>query len=461
MTEGTRNIDLPDYAIALILLYYLLIKKYIELEFKQDVEIDRNENTTFYEDLYLYDLFDYRQREPGGYNSKFSEIETKLKQNYQFDDLDIPETLGQLAKLTPKLNKYIKGYDKDWISKINDSFKDKIKEEFLKRLRKIFSTNFIIIADPNELSINSDDRSEFSECEALILRHFSSKFSLLNNFNSIKNNWDAVVLVIHKDSLKASPLGGYFVTADSLSNVVKKRCSIKLCMHERFAKQHTPKRARGTGFFIGPNLIATAAHLFRFTDDCEHDSLEEYRFLVNVTSTSDVNLLGNILINEEDIYMPVKTQKFGYTCADTVGEDWAIIEVKPLVDSGKKNSVICIKLITNSPQEILPKSIYCIGHPIGMPKKIAFDGKVTNNFSDTDFFCSLDLFGGNSGSPVFDAETHKAIGVAVGLGVSRLEDCSEELIPSEIMHEKCLIYKTVIVGNKYSGTRINRLNWLK
>ena len=56
--------------------------------------------------------------------------------------------------------------------------------------------------------------------------------------------------------------------------------------------------------------------------------------------------------------------------------------------------------------------LFVIGHPIGLPAKIALDGKVTE-VSKKVFESDLDIFYNNSGSPVFSQSTHKVIGILV------------------------------------------------
>src|SRR5262249_3665943 len=57
--------------------------------------------------------------------------------------------------------------------------------------------------------------------------------------------------------------------------------------------------------------------------------------------------------------------------------------------------------------------LYVIGHPSGLPAKFA-DGAEVRTASDPAFFtANLDTYGGNSGSPVFNAATHEVEGVLV------------------------------------------------
>jgi len=57
--------------------------------------------------------------------------------------------------------------------------------------------------------------------------------------------------------------------------------------------------------------------------------------------------------------------------------------------------------------------VHIIGHPVGLPAKYAAGAQVRDNSSAAYFVANLDSFGGNSGSPVFNAETHFVEGVLV------------------------------------------------
>jgi len=57
--------------------------------------------------------------------------------------------------------------------------------------------------------------------------------------------------------------------------------------------------------------------------------------------------------------------------------------------------------------------IYTIGYPSGLPEKVSVNARVRTNDHLQYFFSSLDAFQGNSGSPVFNLETHEVIGILV------------------------------------------------
>ncbi len=52
-----------------------------------------------------------------------------------------------------------------------------------------------------------------------------------------------------------------------------------------------------------------------------------------------------------------------------------------------------------------------LGHPNGLPLKVADSASVLRNDEPRSFDTDLDAFQGNSGSPVFDAASRKVIGI--------------------------------------------------
>jgi V8-like Glu-specific endopeptidase len=56
--------------------------------------------------------------------------------------------------------------------------------------------------------------------------------------------------------------------------------------------------------------------------------------------------------------------------------------------------------------------VYVLGHPAGLPLKYA-PGSWVSDVEESYFTTDLDIYSGNSGSPVFDSETHQVIGMVV------------------------------------------------
>src|SRR5262249_37357901 len=59
------------------------------------------------------------------------------------------------------------------------------------------------------------------------------------------------------------------------------------------------------------------------------------------------------------------------------------------------------------------QAVHVIGHPSGLPAKFAGGAAVRNNQPNAFFVANLDTYGGNSGSPVFNSDTHVVEGILV------------------------------------------------
>lgn len=66
----------------------------------------------------------------------------------------------------------------------------------------------------------------------------------------------------------------------------------------------------------------------------------------------------------------------------------------------------------NDPTDYIGEDLYTIGHPLGLPKKLVPNGKVSGRKFKDQYQTTLDTFMGNSGSPVFNDE-HKLVGLFV------------------------------------------------
>jgi V8-like Glu-specific endopeptidase len=170
-----------------------------------------------------------------------------------------------------------------------------------------------------------------------------------------------------------------------------------ICESERFAKQ--PSAGLCTGFLVGPNLLATAGHCIMNQDDCDKRVWAfDYK-----TSEKDENG-EHIKLKDKNIYQ----------CKRIIGrhqnrhfKDFAVIELdRPVV--GRKP----LKLNRSIRPIAVGEKVLVIGHPSGLPMKIADSAQVTD-LSHNIFYATLDTYGGNSGSPVFNQRTGEVEGILV------------------------------------------------
>jgi len=170
--------------------------------------------------------------------------------------------------------------------------------------------------------------------------------------------------------------------------------SSNLCPNEKFADQE-----RGpvcSGFLVGPDLVLTAGHCVGSERECK-----DYKFVFDyakVRPGHDPSLIPKSKV---------------YSCKTLIGQeftrndqDWALIRLdRPVTDRRPLE-------IERSTEASLNTPLTIIGHPSGLPSKIARGGKI-HKVENHHYVADLDSFGGNSGSAVLNANSLKVEGILV------------------------------------------------
>jgi hypothetical protein len=167
-----------------------------------------------------------------------------------------------------------------------------------------------------------------------------------------------------------------------------------LCAGERFRDQ--PVGAFCSGFLVGSDVVATAGHCVNAGNVANVRFVFGFR-MQNATTAQTV-------INNGEIYNGVEVLGREETGN---GPDWALIRI----DRPVSNHRIALIRRAGKIQDTQP--VHVIGHPSGLPTKFAGSAAVRNNQADAFFVANLDTYGGNSGSPVFNRDTHEVEGILV------------------------------------------------
>jgi len=170
--------------------------------------------------------------------------------------------------------------------------------------------------------------------------------------------------------------------------------SMRVCPEERFAKQINP--AYCSGFLVGDDLIITAGHCVTSQRKCESTA---FVFDFKIAEDGSVNESPKM----ENVYHCDRIISSEYTNE----QDYAVIQLKRKVSNR-------IPLIMNKDKDLeAGTKILVIGHPAGLPTKIA-DGAIVRPSNNLSYFVSnLDTYGGNSGSAVFNHKTGEVEGILV------------------------------------------------
>jgi V8-like Glu-specific endopeptidase len=168
----------------------------------------------------------------------------------------------------------------------------------------------------------------------------------------------------------------------------------QLCPGQRFARQPTP--ASCSGVLLAPDIVATAGHCV------DRATLATTRFVFDFAMTDATR--ARTTIPNIKIYRP---RRILAQVLSGDGSDYAVVQLRRVVRDRKPATLQRIgRIATGTP-------LYVIGHPNGLPAKLAGGAKVLANRSRTFFKANLDTFEGNSGSPVFDAATNRVAGILV------------------------------------------------
>lgn len=262
-------------------------------------------------------------------------------------------------------------YDKAKSWSRNEALKDISNEDLVKIL--LFKTGKIEV-DGVRGTWGKDKRKDFFEIED----------------DRIKKNAGCIAAILFKDSLIES--GKEF----SMIKVKNYGKNFNLSDYESFYNQSMVSGRVCTGFLVDEDIIATAGH-------CANDgNAADLRFVFGFRmQDSNTPVLR---IPNSNIYKGVKIVQSDYD-RRCIGSDWSLVKLDRKVE-GQTIARLSEKDVYSE----LP--VYVLGHPCGLPLKYA-PGANVHDVNDDSFGANLDIYMGNSGSPIFNSQTHEVIGIVV------------------------------------------------
>ncbi|OGR80534.1 MAG: hypothetical protein A2X32_00855 [Elusimicrobia bacterium GWC2_64_44] len=191
--------------------------------------------------------------------------------------------------------------------------------------------------------------------------------------------------------------------------------ALKLCPGEKFSEQ--PIGAFCSGTLVGEDLVLTAGHCITDEASCADARMV---FGYNVDQAGGQ---ARTTVPQKDVYSCKRIVKrdldkqgsgiigTGFAIFNAllnrIGPDYAVIQLDRKVEGRKP-------LALNRNKDLKAGDrIFVIGHPVGLPVKVAGDASVRTTDPKAFFLTDLDTFGGNSGSAVFNARTNKIEGILV------------------------------------------------
>ena len=207
---------------------------------------------------------------------------------------------------------------------------------------------------------------------------------------TILNNAGAVAAMVSAHNLLDNGNGTFSLKTVSYGK------SADLCSSEPFFSQPVPVSPHCTAFLVTPNIMATAGHCIDQID------LSKFRFIFGFRMLNEHN--ANLVYSDNDIFQGISVIAYENL---RNGLDFALVRLDRAVHSRPITSLRRVGKIKNN------ANVYVIGHPSGLPAKYAPGAHVRDNTNSAFFVANLDTYGGNSGSPVFNQETHDVEGILV------------------------------------------------
>ena len=181
------------------------------------------------------------------------------------------------------------------------------------------------------------------------------------------------------------------LSGDTLDEHILETCGGPMCEGGRFRDQPTP--AFCSGFLVGADLLVTAGHCIENDRDCRRT-----RFVFDFRTDAG-GLVAPMDRNDVFECEPL------IQSVDRRNTDFAVVRLDR--DTGRPG------LMMQTRDDIaVGTPLALIGHPLGLPMKIASGGTVVNSPSGRSVFeATLDALDSNSGSPVINTDTYRVEGL--------------------------------------------------
>lgn len=204
----------------------------------------------------------------------------------------------------------------------------------------------------------------------------------------------SVCALMSTDQLTALGGGGWQISASAY-----RYQNLPACAGEPFGNQ--PTAAFCTGFLVGPDIVATAGHCYDTTD------FAGVRFVFGF-EMKDAGT-PNLDVADDQVYTGVDL--LGHQLDSATKLDYSVIRLDRAVTAPGALPLT----IRRSGIVPVDSAVGVIGYPAGLPEKLAFGATthVVDSSPTAYFVANLDTYGGNSGSPVFNAATGVVEGILV------------------------------------------------
>jgi subtilisin-like proprotein convertase family protein len=236
------------------------------------------------------------------------------------------------------------------------------------------------ISDIQQRAIKEDTKVIYGDDDRLDLYEVEDK--------GLLDLADSTVALMQSSRVKVKSDGTADIALSSYKN------SFNLCPTEPFINQKTA--AFCSGSLVGKDIVITAGHCITSQSSC-----------------ADTKMVFGFGIRRSDGATPFNVSaKEVYGCKEIIrrvqsgSTDYAVVRLDRAVTQHKPLKINRGAIVPNG------TSLTVIGHPSGLPTKVASAGLV-RSANSIYYVTSLDTYGGNSGSAVFNTETKEIVGILV------------------------------------------------
>jgi V8-like Glu-specific endopeptidase len=166
-----------------------------------------------------------------------------------------------------------------------------------------------------------------------------------------------------------------------------------MCPGEAFRNQPIPGFC--SAWLVAPDVMVTNGHCITSQTSCDESS-----FVFDYALSEEGQDLSSV--PRQNVVACERVLAWDYT--NDCDVDFAVVQLERPVEGRTPLDVRAAGEALDSDELVI------IGHPFGLPRKYAFDGEVLA-VGDNTFSTTHDIFGGNSGSAIFDADTGQVQGL--------------------------------------------------
>jgi hypothetical protein len=250
----------------------------------------------------------------------------------------------------------------------------------------------------------NDNRIDIPSIDALLLTYFEkNSLKNANHYGSIFKNWRSSFILIDKSFIIRDMGKNVRISAHKLSEAGSEE--EPYCAGIEYDDQLVLPSI-GSGILLNKKKALLAGHLL-----VDGGKELDFESLILIQCYNIGHIKGNTVVVPKSSIFKIKTNTKPQI--ELKSGDWALMEVESAY-AGYPNNDRFVKDKNLKVPSQGSLSIYSIGYGLGLPSKLVYNGKMwkSQNPEDPDaYYARLDMFNGNSGSPIFDASTDEIVGI--------------------------------------------------